>query len=283
MSIVDRSIVTILPHNPDIETPSRKHGISAIVERQHRLCGTSLIAAACTLLKLNISTYATTCTIFHRMFHRVSLTQYCIWNVVSASLLLATKCTEHGQEHRTIHTIIVIIDHLYRKRRGCYKNKEMKSESNNQHGVLSLSTLGPAYTEWYNNTISMEHEILRQLGFTFYWISDSYPHLYLREFLKLILDIKDEEENFLISSKKGINKTTTRKEDDQDEEKDDGKEGEEMKNNESANNANNNIDNKHRELAQLAWNYCNDSYRLDLCVRFESEVIVSTNNVTHFD
>lgn len=29
------------------------------------------------------------------------------------------------------------------------------------------------------------------------------------------------------------------------------------------------------QLAQRSWEYCNDSYRLDLCVRFDSEVIVS--------
>lgn len=230
-SIVDRSVVLIVP-NPD-DTPSFRNGVTPDVERKHRLYGTSLLSAVCTLLKSSASTYATSCTIFHRFYHRVSLTTYCVWTVAMSSLLLATK-VEDGAQQRNVRTIILTFDHLYRKRRGC------TADCPEDKRVLPMPKLGPVWKEYYERIIDMEHRILRELGFSLYWIPDSHPHKFLGEFMRLLFGSEDQGPN--------INDDETSQNDDIVRDK------------------------HHSKLAQRAWNYCNDSYRMDLCVRFEPEI-----------
>jgi cyclin L len=236
-SVVDRSVVIVLP-NPD-DTASRRDGVSVAVERTHRLYGTSLLAAATKLMKLNASTYATACTIFHRFYYRVSLTQHCAWSVAMASMLLATK-VEDGPQQRTIRHIIVVFDHLYRKRR-----KFIPETTDPQSKVLPLNKLGPVWKEYCELILEMESQIMREMGFVFYFIPDSHPHKFLWEFLRVLLGLEQVDPAQAVMVPENNNDHEPR------------------------------IETRHAELAQRAWNYCNDSCRLDLCVRFDSEVIVS--------
>lgn len=235
-TVVDRSIVIVLS-NPD-DTASRRQGVSVAAERTHRLHGTSILVAACTLMKLDASSYATSCTIFHRYYHRISLTQHCVWSVAMASLLLATKVEDEQQ--RTVRQIIVVFDHLYRKRQGCIKQNDVDEKK-----VLPMNKLGPVWKEWYELILEIENRILRELGFTLYFIPDSHPHKFLWEFLRILLGLEKVDPSETDEAE-GDEDTTKEK--------------------------------QHSELAQRAWNYCNDSCRLDLCVRFEPEVIVSHVN-----
>ena len=61
--IVDKSIQPLLPETTS--TPSSMAGISSQIERLHRLHSTSL---------LHESTFATSCTSFHQVYHSISLT-----------------------------------------------------------------------------------------------------------------------------------------------------------------------------------------------------------------
>lgn len=232
LSKVDRSIVALI-QNPD-NTASRRDGISASCERLHRLHGTSLLLASCRLLHLGPSVYATSCTIFHRFYHQTSLRQRDTWSVAMASILLASKSEE---EPRQIRQIILIFAHIYRKRRlVCIRDcidivKHPSVQASPLASLLSLdekesrirqvqlmSPLGPIFKEWHKAITDMEQHILRQLGFTLYWIPDSHPHKFILYFVRRL-----------------------------------------------------EVNNK--KFHQIAWSYCNDSCRLDLCIRYAAEVI----------
>lgn len=244
--VVDRTIHTTLPRSINEgdddassspqSTPSSNDGISPSLERLHRLHGTSIILDASTLLCLPPSTYATACTIFHRMYHRVSLKQHCVWSTAIACVLLAGKVEE---EPRTVRSIVLTFAHIYRRRRlriGDDMNKysygaadceadDVSTLTNVEkeniiRSVKPMSMMGPVYSEWKETLFHMENEILRNLGFTLNWIPDSHPHKFILYFVRVL-----EIEN--------------------------------------------------KEVAQQAWNYCNDSCCLDLCVRYDPEVMVS--------
>ena len=231
-SIVDRSIKIVLS-DPD-NTASRTDGLPAIMERHHRLHGTSLLASAGRLLKLNASTYASSCTIFHRYCRQVSLKKMNVWSVAMASTLLACKLEE---ETRPIRQVILIYARIYRKRRlvlcddaesvvgdkhvaasELATSATLQEKLSHLRHINPMSPFGPVYQEWYNEIIATENKLLRQLGFTLYWIPDSHPHKFIIYFVEA-LDIQKPD------------------------------------------------------FCQRAWNYCNDSCRLDLCLRFAPEVI----------
>lgn len=235
LTVVDRSI-TIVLSDPD-DTGSRKGGIPASIERLHRLHGTSLLSSASRLLKLNTSTYVSSCTIFHRYCHQVSLKDMNVWSVALASTVLACKIEE---DPRPIRHVILIYARIYRKRRLFLSNDAaiLANDENVASSELAktasvgekeallrqvkpMSPLGPVYQEWYNEIVETENRILRQLGFTLYWIPDSHPHTFILHFVE-------------------------------------------------------GLDVHQKELCQQAWNYCNDSCRLDLCLRFAPEVIACT-------
>jgi UDP-N-acetylmuramoylalanine-D-glutamate ligase len=80
-------------------------GISSQIERLHRLHSTSL---------LHESTFATSCTSFHQVYHSISLTEHDVWSIAMACLLLASKVEE---DPRTIRTIVLAFHHLRRRLR----------------------------------------------------------------------------------------------------------------------------------------------------------------------
>ena len=238
LTLLDRSVVVVLPRPND--TASRRHKISARAERLHRLHGTSVLFEVSKLLELGASTYATACSIFHRFFHNASLTEFDVWSISLASLMLATKVEEEPQP---LVKIIHGFCHTYRKRllvldlskleeddrwdwnySGLRFVKEATTWSKERklkflHEQPLPGKLGPVFEDWHKQALDSEAAVLRQLGFTLYWIPDSHPHKFILYFCQAL----------------GLAQLP---------------------------------------FLQRAWNYCNDSCRLDLCTRFTPEVIV---------
>ena len=216
---LDRSINVIL-ENPDA-TPSRKAGITPRDERLHRFHGTSIIFESSRGLSLGTSTNATACTIFHRFYHSASLVEYDVWSVAMASTLLATKVEEDA---KNLKQIIEEYTKIYIKRlimadlsfEECDNgNKNVKQSTKDlvlssshiaflaepiskwatakqrqricaDHFPLQLNKFGPVYKECHDRITRMESILLRRLGFTFHWITDSHPHKFLLNFCQVL-------------------------------------------------------------------------------------------------
>jgi hypothetical protein len=204
-----------------------------------RLHGTSLLIEVSKLLTLGASTFATACTIFHRFYHKASLTEFDVWSIAMASLMLASKVEEEPQ---ALKTILHAFCHIYRKRVLVTDlSKSEEDEWNWNHSSLRFvdeartwsaeqkqkflieqplpGKLGPVFEDWHKQALNSEAAVLRQLGFTLYWIPDSHPHKFILYFCQAL----------------GLAQP---------------------------------------EFTQRAWNYCNDSCQLDLCTRFPPELIV---------
>lgn len=241
LTLLDRSVAVVLA-DPN-GTASRKDKISSRNERLHRLHGTSLIFEVSELLGLGASTYATACTIFHRFYHLSSITEFDVWSISLAAVMLATKVEEEPQ---TLQKMIHVFYHIYRKRTLlanfstrdderwdwshpslCFLNEAKIWSAEQKQQFLQdermPGKLGPVFEEWHKQALNSEAAVLRQLGFTLYWIPDSHPHKFILYFCQAL----------------GLTQS---------------------------------------KFTQLAWNYCNDSYRLDLCTRFQPELIVSWCN-----
>ena len=260
LTALDRSIKVVVAEEQDDsltnnnETTSRDDGIiiSPAIRKLHKLHGTSLIYESCQLSNLNPSTFATSCTIFHRFYFQTSLQRYDAWSVAMAATLLASKVEEEPQ---TLKQIIHTYCHLYRKRILLVNNNNSNSFDGEQNSIFQHPSiaylqaskewsflekteylkqlplpmkLGPVYKEWHSRITEMEAVLLRQLGFTLYWIPDSHPHKFILYFCR-VLQLTDDD-----------------------------------------NGGGGNV------FSQRAWNYCNDSCRLDLCLRYEPEVIASS-------
>ena len=260
---LDRTVQVFLDSPNNDDTPSKRDGISASVERLHRLHGTSLLLTAWKLLFNttinNASCYITSCTILHLYLRRVSLRTTNVWSVAMASTLLSAKLHDCSGSVVSLSTIVHVYAHLYRRRilRVGLPNeggdgRDRHNDGSTTHPYVAslpipvptsetviatssvashqglapqpMSPMGPVYQEWTQTILETEHQILRALGFTLYWIPDRHAHKYLPYFLRVLQ----------YSNIGQTNKDT---------------------------------------VAQRAWNYCNDSYRLDVCTRYPSHVV----------
>ena len=127
--------------------------------------------------------------------------------------------------------------------------------------IQPLPRTGLVYKEWQEELLRAENVILRELGFSLYWIPESHPHVFLLYFMK-VLELVDNVEDD--------------KDDDKCNDQNNDHDDDNMSNNDSSSNKKEKVDKgSGKGIAQVAWNYCNDSCRLDLCVRYEPELIVS--------
>jgi len=254
-TLLDRSIVTILP-DPD-QTPSHKAGIDCDDERLYRLSGTSLMEQVCCHILKVPQIYPTATVLFHRFFHQVSFLEANVWSVSMACTLLAAKI-EEVSARVSMRQLVLAYVHLYRRRsmvllddddgggdekrtrllafilnhkKVAYhslaptlsldaKRKRLETE------VPPLSMTGPVWKEWHDAVIQAESRLLRQLGFTFYWIPNQHPHRFVSHFCQaLVVDDEDDQKQ------------------------------------------------QQEQLTDAALHYCNQSCRLDLCVRYAPEVV----------
>jgi hypothetical protein len=129
-----------------------------------------------------------------------------------ACTLLATKLEE---QPKTLHQIIEVYAKMYTERLlmvGITRSQRRRLEAiekpylgsfaatlsprwssylssikrNHEIQHVPLNKTGPVYQEWHSTITKMENELLRQLGFTLYWIPDSHPHKFLLYFCQVL-------------------------------------------------------------------------------------------------
>jgi hypothetical protein len=244
-STLDRSIPVIL-NDPD-NTPSLRDGISASTERLHRLHATSLISSAWRILGKQIkeaaasSCYAIACTILHRFYHCVSLKHTNVWSIAMGATLLAAKMEEETEV--TVYRIILAFSHIYRRRLLIMIDEDMSK--------IQSVTVTPALV---NQTMSEKLECLRQTTSVSAlsplspmwkdWYSamiDAENHILRVLGFTLYWIAPRHPHKFIAPFLKTLD------------EKD--------------------LDKNKNKIAQSAWSYCNDSFRLDLTTRFDSSVV----------
>lgn len=167
---------------------------------------------------LSHACYATTTVLFHRFYHHVSLQEVEVWSVAMASVVLAAKVEECSVQMRHV---ICVFAHLYRRQTLVLVDDKRKLDRilNHHPDVAylpsalslakkkrhlrdtfpSLSILGPVWNEWHNAILQTESKILRQLGFTLYWIPDHHPHKFLSHFVSALIDDKHHKELLLLN------------------------------------------------------------------------------------
>mmetsp|Transcript_26416 Transcript_26416/g.62896 ORF Transcript_26416/g.62896 Transcript_26416/m.62896 type:complete len:450 (+) Transcript_26416:95-1444(+) len=288
---LDRNLTTILPKDRWEDTASRRDGVPASVERLQRLHGTSLIIEASTkdLGICSHSTTATACCLFHRFYHHPSssLSKFDVWSVAMSSLLLATKIDDGETKSGHVATMKDIIDafaRIYARRLifadvedqtlqtiqqsqyssfleepiKTWTRSEQRQKVCNQDLPQKLHRSGTVYETWHRQITETESMILHRLGYTVYWIPESHPYKFLLRFCE-VLQIPSTSTSTSFLGKE---------------------EEEEVSPNTTTNNGTDStidstIENGDGDgvFVQTAWKYCNDSYRLDLSVRYPAEVI----------
>jgi len=124
--------------------------------------------------------------------------------------------------------------------------------------VQPMPSRGPTYEAWSDALLSSESSILRQLGFTLYWIPDHHPHKFILYFLRVL----------------GLDRNKNKKEEKEEKKVVDGDSVSGGGGGGGSSSKEENGSNGSAEtVAQKSWNYCNDSCLLDVCVRYEPEVI----------
>jgi hypothetical protein len=238
LTLLDRSVVVIVD-SPD-DTASRRQGVSQSVERLHRMHGTSLIWESSQLLQVGASTFASACIIFHRFFNQYSLMEYDVWSVAMASTLLATKIEE---EPHAFKTLINVYSYVYRKRIIATEIGEKQTMSVLEHpSIACLDLAKSSSTEEKVSLLKstpLPSPLIGPVREEWYKQISEMEQIMLRHLGFTLFWIPDSHPHkFILYFCRVL-------------EIDDSK------------------------FTQRAWNFCNDSCRLDLCVRFASEVIVS--------
>jgi Cdk activating kinase (CAK)/RNA polymerase II transcription initiation/nucleotide excision repair factor TFIIH/TFIIK, cyclin H subunit len=237
---VDRTVHQVIPNS----VLCNKLKEDSAADFLYRINGTSIIFQSAKLLRLPSSVYATSATIFHRFYHRETCTfdKYDVWSVAMASILLACKVEE---EVRRIREIIIVFIHVYRRMRLGLGSVFEKSSTYNTKLSSNISLAFSDLLREKNLTDEEKKNILRyirpipQYGILYKeWeeqIMDT-ENTILRELGFVLYWIPGSHPHtFLLYFMKILG-----------------------------------IDEK--AVAQYAWNCCNDSCRLDLCVRYPPEM-----------
>jgi hypothetical protein len=203
-----------------------------------------------------VSCYGTSCILFHRYLHRVPLTETNVWAVAMASALLASKL--HENVRVVSSTIAQTFIELYRERvyiLGCTTNEDLRTQLS-AHSSVSSASFQPTPAKEGSGTSAARKSDQNIIASSESAISQSLPAY--QEWVKAAIETESEllrQLGFVVHwvpdhlAHKYLPDFIDRVWDWLD-----------PKLNKD-------------EVAQRSWNYCNDSYRLDLAARFHPSLV----------
>lgn len=152
-------------------SPSLDDGIVASVERTHRFFGCELIQEAGILLRLPQVVMVTAQTMLQRFYYRKSLRLFDAFRVAISCLFLAAKVEERPKRIRDMLTVFYAI-----LRRRKWKSSRLPQV---------LDTEGALFCQWREWLIMIERQILIDMGFSVYNVTE-HPHKYILYYVKIV-------------------------------------------------------------------------------------------------
>jgi hypothetical protein len=143
----------------DAPTPSALDGVSAALERAHRLFGCELAQEMCVLLCMPQHCAATAQSLLQRFYFRRSLALFDAHVVAMACVFLAGKVEEHTRAMRDVLNV-------------CYASKLRRQG----RAPRALQRGGELYAQWKAGLIRCERFVLIDVGFQMYAVSNEHPH-----------------------------------------------------------------------------------------------------------
>ena len=152
----------------ELITPSEKEGMSRNDENKLRCFVIEIIQEAGILLKLPQNCILTGMLIYNRFYYKQSYQNFEPLSIATSSLFIATKVEEVFRKIRDLISVFYFI---------------VKKKENTENKILDVTS--DLYQQLKANVITMEHYILKELGFDFYKLN-THPHNFLIHFLKLL-------------------------------------------------------------------------------------------------
>jgi len=152
----------------EILSPSELEGMSRNDEDKIRSFTIEMIQEAGILLKLPQNCILTGMLIYNRFYYKQSYQNFEPISIATSSLCIATKVEE---VFRKIRDLISVFYWL------------LKKKERDESKILDVTS--DLYQQLKSNVITMEHHILKELGFDLYKLID-HPHSFLIHFLKFL-------------------------------------------------------------------------------------------------
>ncbi|KAK1944644.1 Cyclin-L1-1 [Phytophthora citrophthora] len=162
----------VLPASSLSSSPSSQDGVTLDVERLHRSFGCELIQEAGVLLRLPQVVMATAQTLLQRFYYRKSLRQFDAFRVAVSCLFLAAKVEE---KPKRIKDVVGVFYAMYRRRK--WKRSTVSQQ------LVDLD--GATFTQWRMWLIMVERQVLIDLGFSVYNVTE-HPHKYVLYYVKVL-------------------------------------------------------------------------------------------------
>ncbi|RLN38044.1 hypothetical protein BBJ28_00001082 [Nothophytophthora sp. Chile5] len=165
-------VCVVLPAAILALSPSLEAGVSPSTERAHRFFGCELIQEAGVLLRLPQVAMATAQTLLQRFYFRKSLRDFDAFRVAVACLFLAAKVEERPKR---IKDVLSVFYAMYRRRK--WRQTRVSRQ------LVDLE--GATYCQWRAWLIMVERQVLIDLGFSVYNVTE-HPHKYVLYYVKVL-------------------------------------------------------------------------------------------------